>query len=605
LHNVTVITIQTQRKMVLSSQEQDGQPLKISVLYVDKYIVVISKPHGLRSVPGNKAAVPPLSTTARTTKTDGGTTASKLGGGTTATTGAKTAVTASTNDSLLTARSEDTTIAIPTTTRTLKKRPREQTEASEKDPAASASVAAVSSILGSNGAERRLTAQQAWVAAIESFRQVGSSPLSSSQIPNEEECCTNNSKSNKNCENDKQGIVKTDIDCGDTTRVKVKVTARSKAQHWISCIADSQPNQLPSVPRKIQPFLRYCRRNQYKWRRKQQEQQQQQQQQQRQHKSSQNLTTDPVNTDEQLQRHSSQPRNDSGLIENCKFVGGGGDDDDESTTEDETIAREVHSILSTKQRKLMNLPAQTSPEESAYGQVQQYFSTCRTAAPSTAPPPLHSPHPSTLYVVHRLDCETSGVMVFARTQQAASQLGRYWRNEVVTSFKGGGYLGPDVLPVKERAVQKSYIALVESWPPLTDNGETSGVIDVPLSPHPTERLKWTVDYDNGKPSRTVWKISDTTIKISDNTINGMSPIQLELQPISGRTHQLRIHCAYMNGKGIIGDSLYSVGCNDLSASSTKDDKSKPLRLYLHARKLSFPHPSTGKRLVFSCDPTVW
>mmetsp|Transcript_17137 Transcript_17137/g.41571 ORF Transcript_17137/g.41571 Transcript_17137/m.41571 type:complete len:598 (+) Transcript_17137:185-1978(+) len=597
--------------MVRSSQEQDGKPPTISILYVDQYIVVINKPHGLRSVPGNKVAVPRLSTTARKTKTDGGTTASKIGGGTTdrgttATTASETAATASANDSLLTTRSEPAAIPIPTTTRTLKKRPREQTEASEEDPEASASSAAAVSILGGNsgsGVERRLTAQQAWVAAIESFRQVGSSPLLSSQIPDhEEDCCMNNSNSHRNDKNNEKGIVNDDNDCGDTTRVKVKV--ESKARHWISCIADSHPNQLPSVPRKIHPFLRYCRRNQYKWRRKQQEQQQQQQQ-QRQHKSSQNLTTDPVNTDEQLQRHSSQQRNDSGVIENCKFVGGGGDDDDESTTEEEMIAREVHSILSTKQRKLMNLPVQTSPEESAYGQVQQYFSTCRTAAPSTAPPPLHSPHPSTLYVVHRLDCETSGVMVFARTQQAASQLGRYWRNEVVTSFKGGGYLGPDVLPVKERAVQKSYIALVESWPPLTDNGETSGVIDVPLSPHPTERLKWTVDYDNGKPSRTVWKISDTTIKISDNTINGMSPIQLELQPISGRTHQLRIHCAYMNGKGIIGDSLYSVGCNDLSSPSTKEDKSTPLRLYLHARKLSFPHPSTGKRLVFSCDPTVW
>ena len=637
----TTTTSQQQQQQVEVGVDDEAPPPRISVLYVDEYIVVINKPHGLRSVPGNKEVVssppfPPASKTAQsvanssktggTLKTDDGgrtipstTTKTYDGGGggggmtttgrgttaattaaasaktgdgnmttdrfmTVATTAAsKTEVTASTgNNSLVTSRSVATTATIPTTTRILtKKRPRELTEMDGSMPLVEVETLegpeSTSMISGGHSVATRLTAQQAWVAAIESFNSSSES--------------NRNRRDVKNIKDTIDGDEKDGVDTA--TRVKV-ATARAKALHWISCIADSHPNQLPSVPRKIQPFIRYCQRNQYKWRRKQLGQHQEQQK--GSCKSPQkNPTNHPINKEMHSKQYYSSHQGD----DNPTIVD---DNNDERTaTENEIIAREVHSILSRKQRMLMNLPVQTSPEESAYGQVQQYISTWRTtaaAAPApsdSSPPSSHATHPSDeLYVVHRLDCETSGVMVFARTQQAASQLGRYWRNEIV----------PNVLPVNERAVQKTYIALVENWPPFTNVGETSGVIDVPLSPHLSEKLKWIVDCDNGKASRTIWKISHDPIMISDTNIERMSPVQLDLQPISGRTHQLRIHCANINGTGIIGDSLYGDRCKDLS-SPPNDDNIKPLRLYLHARKLSFPHPSTGDRLEFSCDPNLW
>jgi 23S rRNA-/tRNA-specific pseudouridylate synthase len=175
---------------------------------------------------------------------------------------------------------------------------------------------------------------------------------------------------------------------------------------------------------------------------------------------------------------------------------------------------------------------------------------------------------------------------------------------------------------------------VNSWPPWEESGIDEGIIDVPLSPHPTERLKWTVDIQNGKPSRTLWRVVDlvnpTMQAVHDDNSKSKKwkdPIRLELQPITGRTHQLRIHCAYINnGDGIIGDSLYGPRCvrfdytgkfltshNNTKIPASPDQLSSlgqhPVtvasRLYLHARSLSFPYPavsSAERRMEFVCDP---
>jgi 23S rRNA-/tRNA-specific pseudouridylate synthase len=165
-------------------------------------------------------------------------------------------------------------------------------------------------------------------------------------------------------------------------------------------------------------------------------------------------------------------------------------------------------------------------------------------------------------------------MVFARNQAAASFLSKAWR--------------------ERDQVSKYYLAVVHTWHPYHDDNINDGIINLPLSPS-DERLKWKIDAD-GKPSTTEWKI----FKVLDqetksNTTATKPPVILELKPVTGRTHQLRVHCAHV-GSGIEGDSLY--GTNRVNFDPNGDGKLK-----LHAWKLIFPHPNGTEVCEFSCDPT--
>ena len=210
------------------------------------------------------------------------------------------------------------------------------------------------------------------------------------------------------------------------------------------------------------------------------------------------------------------------------------------------LTTKIHVMLEERQRSFLNLPQATKHEESAFGQLilLGYAKEER---------------PANLFVVHRLDCETSGVVVFARTQEAASFLGKAWR--------------------AQDQVTKRYVAQVKRWPPYNDK-QMTGIIELPLGPS-AERLKWKVD-ENGKPSKTLWKIR----KVVDGLIT------LELTPVTGRTHQLRIHLAEI-GSGIEGDTLY--GDNP---EKWNPDSSTGRRLRLHAEYLSLPHPKTAETMTF-------
>lgn len=212
-----------------------------------------------------------------------------------------------------------------------------------------------------------------------------------------------------------------------------------------------------------------------------------------------------------------------------------------------TLTTKIHVMLEERQRSFLNLPQATKHEESAFGQLilMGYAKDER---------------PANLFVVHRLDCETSGVVIFARTQEAASFLGKAWRSQ--------------------DQVTKRYVAQVKRWPPYNVK-QMAGTIELPLGPS-AERPKWKVD-ENGKPSKTLWKIRD----VDDEFIT------LELTPVTGRTHQLRIHLAAV-GSGIEGDSLY--GDNPEKWNS---DSANGRRLRLHAEYLSLPHPKTGETMAFS------
>lgn len=149
-------------------------------------------------------------------------------------------------------------------------------------------------------------------------------------------------------------------------------------------------------------------------------------------------------------------------------------------------------------------------------------------------------------LIHRLDQHTSGLMVVAKNAFALRVLNDHF---------------------KRKLVEKKYIAMVEEIV-KSDNG----TIDVPIGRY-SEMKHWNVKF-NGKAAETHYRVVE---RFTDSTL-------LELEPITGRTNQLRIHCAYI-GHPILGDEWHG--------------KRAFRRLCLHASSLSFLHPSEGKRLKFS------
>jgi tRNA pseudouridine32 synthase / 23S rRNA pseudouridine746 synthase len=156
-------------------------------------------------------------------------------------------------------------------------------------------------------------------------------------------------------------------------------------------------------------------------------------------------------------------------------------------------------------------------------------------------------------VVHRLDMATSGLMLFARGVLAQRQLS---------------------MAFAERRVHKRYVAIVEG----TLEAD-SGSIDAPLIADWPQRPRQMVDHHKGKPALTHWCVLQ---RLTDAT-------RLELQPVTGRSHQLRVHLQCI-GHPIRGDALYA----PLPLLST--------RMLLHATHLAFAHPNTGAALVFDNAP---
>jgi tRNA pseudouridine32 synthase/23S rRNA pseudouridine746 synthase len=241
------------------------------------------------------------------------------------------------------------------------------------------------------------------------------------------------------------------------------------------------------------------------------------------------------------------------------------------------VAEIVYKILSTKTNEVYSEGTRsisTKDEESADGQLH-LLTKVRDDEIITKlygkliPPVQENP----LYVVHRLDCETSGIMVFARTATAASILSKSWRD-------------------RDRVVKK-YVARVKHWPPFEAEGETSGSIHLAMAPMDSERIKWEIKDESkgGKPCETLWKL-----RLEEKTHDF---ITLELTPITGRTHQLRVHCAAI-GSGIIGDSLYGESPIKLDEEASYFEKPSQI-LRLHAESLSFPHPSSGIVKTFICE----
>ena len=162
-----------------------------------------------------------------------------------------------------------------------------------------------------------------------------------------------------------------------------------------------------------------------------------------------------------------------------------------------------------------------------------------------------------VFMPHRLDMDTSGLMVVARTETAYKQLQQQFY---------------------ARTVYKRYEALLNG---MLEPG-TKGSISLPLRPDPLDRPRQVVDWLHGKAALTDYEV----LELNDQPSYSSSPVTLvSLVPHTGRTHQLRVHCAHPEGLGmpIVGDALYGRKAN---------------RLCLHAAELSFDHPVTGERLHF-------
>lgn len=157
-----------------------------------------------------------------------------------------------------------------------------------------------------------------------------------------------------------------------------------------------------------------------------------------------------------------------------------------------------------------------------------------------------------IFAVHRLDRDTSGVMVFGRHRAARRALG---------------------IQFQDRLISKRYLALVAGV--VTDD---HGTMAWPMRYDPDNKPRQVIDSINGKPAVTHWQCLQ---RYADTSL-------LSLEPITGRTHQLRLHLCTL-GHAIVGDQLYA----------NAHWQAQSQRLCLHAAELGFAHPGDGRAMHFT------
>lgn len=197
----------------------------------------------------------------------------------------------------------------------------------------------------------------------------------------------------------------------------------------------------------------------------------------------------------------------------------------------EVLHEDAHIILVNKPSGLLSVPGKG-----------EHLADCLISRLQTVFP--------TALLVHRLDRDTSGVMVFAQTPAAQRHLG---------------------LQFEKRMTKKTYVARV-----FGDVEGDEGTVDLPLIVDWPNRPKQMVDHENGKPAVTDWKV----VKRGDNET------RMRLMPKTGRSHQLRVHMLAL-GHPILGDPFYADGA-----------ALEYPRLMLHSEELKLKHPEDGRGLKF-------
>lgn len=200
----------------------------------------------------------------------------------------------------------------------------------------------------------------------------------------------------------------------------------------------------------------------------------------------------------------------------------------------EIIYQDEAIVVVNKPSGLLSVPGKVI-NDSAYTRLQARY------------PDVEGP-----FVIHRLDMATSGLLVFALTKRANKSLQQQFMS---------------------RSVEKRYVALLEG---TLEHSE--GEIHLPMRGDPIDRPRQLVCFEHGKPAQTSWQ----TIEQQQNRT------KLYLYPKTGRTHQLRVHCAHNLGLAtpMVGDTLYG---------------EKADRLHLHAERLELDHPYSKERMTFQVD----
>lgn len=187
-----------------------------------------------------------------------------------------------------------------------------------------------------------------------------------------------------------------------------------------------------------------------------------------------------------------------------------------------------HFIAVSKPHRLLSVPGLSEPTN-LFDEIKRYFPNART--------------------VHRLDMATSGLILFALSYDAQRALSRQF---------------------ELKTVHKSYIALV--------HGKVAARhmdINLPLAPHPTLKTRHMVAFNHGKTAQT----------LLHSLASGDHYSRVILHPLTGRSHQLRVHCSHI-GHPIVGDPFYGSG-------------SEANRMMLHAQEICLQHPVTGEKLTLT------
>lgn len=199
----------------------------------------------------------------------------------------------------------------------------------------------------------------------------------------------------------------------------------------------------------------------------------------------------------------------------------------------ETLYEDREIAVIHKPEGLLSVPGKDAAQPSVYALMRRKY-----------------PEATGPLIVHRLDMATSGVLLIAKTEFAYHRLQQAFLNH---------------------QIQKKYVAIISG----RDIPE-KGIISLPLLPDYLNRPRQIVNHEQGKEAITEYEILER--------IDG-SHLRIALYPKTGRTHQLRVHCAHQEGLNapILGDPLYG--------------NEKAARLHLHAEEITFEHPLTGKKIT--------
>lgn len=217
----------------------------------------------------------------------------------------------------------------------------------------------------------------------------------------------------------------------------------------------------------------------------------------------------------------------------------------------EILYRDESIVVVNKQSGLLAVPGRGPDKADCIeARLKKLFPQCELNQPA----------------VHRLDMETSGIMILALTKEAHRAMN---------------------MQFEERKVHKKYVALLDG----VYRGETEGRIELKFRLDVENRPHQIYDEINGKLGITDYKIIDVEKLKNKTTGKTKNVTRVEFEPQTGRTHQLRLHSSHCGGGGlglpIVGDTLYG----------NPEDGEK---LMLHAREITFNHPITGELMHFEC-----